>query len=447
MNGRDGKMARTKSYGSVADWVAAEYTVSTSKIKNLSVDTLAFTGMIVSSVHPRSPASHLGIQVDDILYEINGGIFDEDDLDKTFTPRLLGRAHKFSFFRPSTHEIFKVKGAQFPYGLRLKNSLQSFIAILRNGDPDPSEVATFWEAGDRQALADLWIPFEAYLIRLRDLNGNPFDGPLPQTISPKSPLPPPENIWPGFFGWLALCAAEAGQMERASYVQAQVDAHFEQTGDSGMMNAFAAMEDTRALLAEARFNPNMAITYIERGIEMAPDVKELYRRLSALTNTDVTPPPSSFLDMQPSYDLPRVDPAGRFKQESGRVSLSEQVAALSQGQFILLVLMSAYRTNGPYVEGFNRALIPLLRLEAFQEVHIVTAWGSSRSRDLPLPIMEPALQKGGIKVSLLHDVEDKLAQALDITSAPTNLIIDHRGVVIAEGWLGEDNVLWDALNA
>mgnify|MGYP005648877387 CR=1 FL=1 len=60
--------------------------------------------------------------------------------------------------------------------------------------------------------------------------------------------------------------------------------------------------------------------------------------------------------------------------------------------------------------------------------------------------MEPVLQKYGVDVSVLFDETDALSEQLSIISAPTNLVIDHRGIVVADGWFDADEVLWDALS-
>ena len=61
--------------------------------------------------------------------------------------------------------------------------------------------------------------------------------------------------------------------------------------------------------------------------------------------------------------------------------------------------------------------------------------------------MEPKLSKSGVAVSVLYDKEDSVGQQLSLISAPTNLIVDHTGTIVAQGWLGDDMILWDALES
>ena len=109
-------------------------------------------------------------------------------------------------------------------------------------------------------------------------------------------------------------------------------------------------------------------------------------------------------------------------------------------------MMSAYRTNGPYVEGFRRAQLPLSRLRnIFKEVHVITSWDKATSRDLAWPIMEPEMEKWGINVSVLFDETASVGEELALISSPTNLILDHTGTIMSEGWLGDDTALWSVL--
>ena len=188
---------------------------------------------------------------------------------------------------------------------------------------------------------------------------------------------------------------------------------------------------------------------MEHAIDMSPESDVLYRRLSALSEQSVSKTPSPYLGVKPIYDLPRQDPQQRFVQPAGRVSLQESVKSLAPGDFILVTVMSSYRTNGPYVEGFERAHIPLARLNTrFKEVHVITSWDKSTSRDLPhWPTMEPRLSNSGISISVLFDAEDIVSEQLSTISSPTNLVVDHRGLIVADGWLGDDMILWDALKS
>jgi len=438
-------MAKPVDFASSQNWVDAQFKVQISDGKSLNEQTLSFVGKILQKVHPGSPAGLLGLQTGDILYALNGGSFDIDDLKKTFQPRRFGRFHSFEFLRPSTHEKLRVKGPTFPFGASFGQTIESFTVELRNGDPDPSDTSQFWSAGNTEKLGDLLSAFEILNIRLISHKGAPFYGDLPE-IPYNTELANEDLLWPGHFAWMALCAAHAGQWDRASFILSVVEDHFERSGDGGMMSMFAAMAYTRSMINEHVGDLEKAVNHMYHAIEMSPETPVLYERLSKLTNTKAVLPNSPLLGVKPTYDLPKKDPSNRFKQEGGKVSLTNRVAKLSPGEFILTTIMSSYRTNGPYVEGFQRAHIPLARLRnIFREVHIITSWDKAASRDLPWPIMEDKLRKSGVDVSVLFDEDQLLGEQLDLISSPTNLIIDHTGTVVAEGWLGDDAVLWDAL--
>ena len=441
-------MAKAEYFTSVQDWVNADYSITISDAGGLNETTLSRVGQILRSVHPNSPAGVLGLQAGDILHALNGGVFDGEDLKKTVRPRWLGRPYTFDFLRPSTRQKIRIKSKTFPFGAQYGQTVDSFCIELRNGDPDPHDINQFWAEGPKDSLAKIWPYFEAYNLRVLKNNGAPYDGALPDNVTATAPLAHETVIWPGAFAWLALCAAHAEQFDRAQRVLETVEDHFETSGDSGMMSMFAAMAFTRSMLAENRGFIDKAVSHIEHAIEMSPETPILYRRLSKLTGQTETPPPSSFIGKSLNYNLPRKDPTQKFIQSHGPVDIEESVSRLNPGQFILVCLMSGYRTNGPYVEGFERARTPLAKLrDKFREIHIITSWNKANSRDLPhWPVMEPALVKSGATVSVLYDENDTIAESVSLISAPTNLIIDHTGSVVAEGWLGDDKVLWDALS-
>ena len=254
-------MAKAKHYASVKDWTSAEYTVKTSPAGGLSETTLAKIGQVLREVHPHSPAGLLGLQAGDILHALNGGIFDAGELKETFQLRRFGRSYSFDFLRPSTREKLRIKGPTFPFGAKYGQTVDSFSVDLRNGDPDLHDISQFWTSGSESALAELWPYFEAFNLRVMNNNGAPFDGPLPHIVPPSAPFAPSTAIWPGNFTWLALCAAHAGQWERAQHVLGFVETHFKQSGDGGMMSMFAAMAYTRSMLAEHKGFMDTAISH------------------------------------------------------------------------------------------------------------------------------------------------------------------------------------------
>ncbi len=441
-------MAKSTDFPSVQDWVAAQYKVQISDAKSLNEQTLSVAGKILLDVQPNSPAGRLGLEAGDILYALNGGVFDIDELEKTFHPRKFGRAYSFDLLRPSTRRKLRVKGPTFPFGARFGQTKESFLVELRNGSPDPSDAYQFWNSGDTEALSEFLPAFEAFNIRVIKLKGGPFEGLLPQALPSRTEIADDNVVWTGHFTWLALCAAHAGQWDRAQFVLKWVEDHFERSGDGGMMSMFAAMAYTRSMLAEQKGQLETAVNHMHHAIEMSPETDILYKRLSSLTNSDVQRPVSPHLGIKLSYNLPKRDPAQRFKQSGGQLSFEDSLSKLSPGQFILVCIMSSYRTNGPYVEGFTRAHIPLARLKTiFQEVHVITSWDETKSRDLPLPVMEDKLSKSGINVSVLFDTDQTLSEQLSLISSPTNLIVNHNGIVVADGWLGNDAILWRALAA
>ncbi len=439
-------MAKPTHFETVTDWVKSEYSVTKGDAGNLSEATLSKVGQVLRTVHPNSPAGLLGLQAGDILHALNGGVFDEMDLKKTFQPRRFGRSYSFDLLRPSTREKIRIKGKTFPFGAQYGQTVDSFVVSLRNGDPDPHDISGFWKYGPDGALAELWPAFEAYNLRLLQLNGAPYDGAFPKFVPPTAPLAGEDVIWPGAFAWLALCAAYAGEWDRAQHVLGLVNDHFDRSGDSGMMDMFAAMAFTRSMIAENKGYKDNALAHLDHAIEMSPETEVLYRHRSQLSQEASSPPPSPFIGRSLDYVLPKTDPTQKFSQSGKDVSFQDTVSGLKPGDLILVCLMSGYRTNGPYVEGFQRAHIPLSRLKArFKAVHIITSWDASRSRDLPWPVMEPTLEKSGVNISVLFDQEDTVSDNIGILGAPTNLVIDHTGTIIADGWLAGDEILWDGL--
>ena len=427
--------------------MAAEYSAAEAKPPKASAASLSRTGMLVD-VHLHSPAGMLGVRGEDILYYINGRAFDDEALGAALRPRRFGRAHRFDLLRPGSGTRIRITGPALPFGLQLAESVQGFAMQLRSGDPDVSEVAGFWARGDAAGLAVIWAGLEVLMIRVRDMGGQPLSGPLPQSIPDDSPLPDDEAYLVQFGAWLALAAAHAGQWGRARWVLDRVERWFEDTNENAMMSLFAAMAYTRALLAEHESDRDAAIAHLHHAADLSPETPVIYRKLSELVGAKVDAPASPFIGTRPALELPRRDPKGAFAQPPGEVSLRERAAALRPRQLLLLILLAGYRSNGPHVEGLRRALLPLSRLAPrIAEAITVTSWDHPASRPVPYPLMEDELRGAGVQTSLLFDAGGRAQTALSLISAPTNLFIDHRGVVVAEGWLGDDRALWDALAA
>jgi hypothetical protein len=430
-------------YGSLSEWVESEYKLASIKKKRIDPAGLDYSGLTIWDISETSPAYVLGLRKGDILFTVNGNAPFNADLE---TPRLKNRKfglHKFQFYRPATEEVLTIKSKQWPFGIQLQSSPNEYARELRIGDPELSDMENYWRQGRLDDIAEFYTAWEILNYRLRHLGGNPYrkaDFPNPHAHEPLD-----GDLWHSNFAYLALAAACAKQYKRSRYVLDEIYQRIAETKSGFPCIASSMMSYTESLLSEGEGDINQAIEFTHNAINAAWEIEENYERLSRLTGHKVDMPASAFEKTRLSYSLPIKDPANIIAQHTGQLDLQKTCQSLKPDQFLIVVLLSEYRSNYYYDLGWERSAPILSKLKStFPFIHIVTS--GTYSLDESFLSAENHLSKRDVEFKILHDENNEVARRLNLERAPTNLVLNHRGEIIAESALWDESLIWKALS-
>jgi len=431
-------------FESVKAWVEADYKLPSIKKKRIDPAGLDYSGLTIWDIAASSPAYVLGLRQDDILFTVNGNAPYKADLE---TPRLIHRRfgfHKFQFYRPSTEEVITVKSKRWPFGIQLRSSPMEYARELRIGDPDSDMVEIYWRSGALETIAAFYVPWEIMIHRMHHMDGAPyFKTEFPE---PHHNQPLTAEIWHSHFVYLALSAACAKKYKRARYVLDEIYQRIAESDSGFPCIAASMMHYTESLLSEADGKLDDAIEHMYSAIDAAWEIEENYARLGTLTGQKIDVPTSAYKDIRLSYELPIEDPAGIITQHPGFLDLQRTCQSLNPGQFIIVVLLSSYRSNYYYDKGWEISAPILSKLKStFPLIHIVTA--GTYALDDSFLKAEGNLTAQGLDFKILHDEGNKIAEQLGQERAPTNLVLDHKGEIIAESALWDESLIWKALES
>ena len=429
-------------YWSVEEWVAAEYKLASIKSKRIDPAGLDYSGLTVWSLAKESPAQLIGIKKGDILFTVNGDAPYKADLD---TPRIIHRKfgwHKFQFFRPDTEEVLTIKSKRWPFGIQLQASTNEYARDLRIGDPELSDMENYWRQGQLDSIAEFYTSWEILNYRLIHLGGNPYRKSEFPEPHPHEPLD--GELWHSNFAYLALSAACAKKYKRARYILDEIYQRIAESNSGFPCIASSMMHYTESLLSEAKDDTHNAIEHIHNAINAAWEVEENYQRLSQLTGNKIDIPTSAFQNTKLSYELPIKDPANIIQQHNGKLDLQKTCESLRQDQFMIVVLLSEYRSNYYYNLGWEVSAPILSKLESvFPLIHIVTS--GNYSLDESFLSAENYMIKRGVDFKILYDEGNRIANQLNLERAPTNLALNYKGEIVAESALWDESLIWKAL--
>ena len=435
-------MTYNEMYNSVKAWTDAEYKHISTKRKRIDPTSIEYSGLVIWAIGIGSPADLLGLKKHDVLLTVNGKAPYTIDLDKVRSqPKSIG-TYKFQFYRPKTEELITIKSKNWPFGIQLRPSPVEYTRDLRIDDPELDIIESFWRDGDIKSLASFYEPLEILNHRLLHLDGNPYFKTKYDTPHENAPLT--AELWHSNFAYLALCAACANQFKRARYVLDEIKQRMMESESGFPCIPASMMHYTESLLASAKGEKDRAIDYMHAAIDSAWEIEENYHRLGRITGNTISIPKSNYETTNIKYDLPVNDPTDTVKQFEAQLNLQQICETLQPGQCILVVLLSEYRSNYFYYNGW-RASAPILKKlkSIFPLIHIVTA--GTYYLDETFLGAERYLSEAGIDFKILYDQSNSVAEQLDLQRAPTNFALNHKGKIIAEGHFWDETLIWKTL--
>lgn len=429
-------------FPSVKAWVDSDYKLVSVKKRRIDAAGLDYSGLTIWNLAESSPAHIVGLKEGDILFTINGHAPFNADMEKPRQRRKSFGSHKFEFYRPNTEEIITLKAKQWSFGIQLRTSQNEYSRDLRIGDPDLDDMENYWRNGALESIGSFYEAWEVMNHRLLHMDGESYF--KTDFILPHHNQPLAGDLWHSNFAYLALSAACAKKYKRARYVLDEIHQRIAESDSGFPCIAASMMHYTESMLSEAQGNNDEAVLHMHNAIDAAWEISENYLRLGKLTGQTITMPSSPYEEIKLSYALPIEDPAGIIEQHAGHLDLQTICKNLKPDQFIIVVLLSSYRSNYYYDKGWQMSAPILSKLRSiFPYIHIVTS--GKYSLDNSFLKAEDYLTQEGLEFKVLYDEGDNLAKSLNLERAPTNLVLDHNGEIVAESALWDESLIWKAI--
>ena len=206
-----------------------------------------------------------------------------------------------------------------------------------------------------------------------------------------------------------------------------------------------------ALVLEAEGAPDDEVNFwLEEAYETWPSSRRIRQKIGQ--KTGVEPPDEEEPYPRPfplSYALVEGDPlTDPVVKDPVLVGLNAELSKLREDQFLVVVLLSGYRTNGYYARLANQlaAMRPLLG-DYFPQVHVITAFRpGDGTGNLWIDGEELALERG-VPLRVLLDPENLTSAIVDADGSPCGLIVNRSGVILYQGSLQGERGYWLAMRS
>ena len=372
--------------------------------------------MVVNKVAPISVAAVAGIVPGDLLLSVAGedaaGVETVEMLDPK-TPR------DFVFYCPQSSEGLKLEAKCYPIGIELGQTPDTLLQLAEEGELDYDDLDSVWERGDwellekaaRAMLDPGWI-IRIILFFMRRSTSD----------SPASLL-------------LGAALYEQGKQDEGMEM---IRKYYEEYED-GWTTQFHAMG--RYYLADEALrggDREVALRFLYEAFELSP-LNRVADKIVELTGERPTESkPWQGKTFPVNYQLDSLS-------GGEPVSLSSQLATLTEGQLLTVCLLATYRANGPYHEFVGHYQQWWTHFpQVVSELHVVTMTReASGSAKLWLGGEKAALQAGA-PLRVLYD-DGEVTANVGPDSSPFVLLLNREGLVVYEG-VPDDAQFWDVLS-
>lgn len=206
-----------------------------------------------------------------------------------------------------------------------------------------------------------------------------------------------------------------------------------------------------ALIAESEGKPKEDIIgTLRNAFDWSKGGKRIGRKLEEITGEQpsydnsfqVRPFPGDYvlLEHDPLIDTP--------SDTASEVSLRRTRESMREDQFVIIIMLGGYRANGFYDPMMARitALSNLIG-DYFPEIHVITSYGPGGHANESWLTGEKAAKAAGLNVRVLHDPNYEASNLIPTNYSPHVVIVSQNSMIVAEGSLGIEGLIWKALNS
>ena len=361
-----------------------------------------------------SPAEALGLQVGDVLLNINGHSALTADIDDVL---FSSKKADYSFYLPKKNTLLHVKTQALPLGIRTAPSSEGIVdKYIKKNFYGSEGWFTLWERKDH---ANLRLAAQATI--KPSLIGKIF--------GKKEKFPPAELM-------LAICDIEAGELDVgfAALDDFAFNMYDWTTDFHGLVHYYRGLNAMRLRdLAKAKELVAQALdTSLESGRVIAT-AKEL--ELQIIDNSSLM---GRILPLD--YDLTYL------RGGKGNANIPSLLANMKEGQILPLCLMPYYRGNGPYNAALQIYVNVMRHMKDAIHPMVIMTDNSVRKKDRAhYYTNEDAVFKRKIPLHILHEPTASFGEDLCLTGAPSFHALNKAGRVVWSGGLDDDFAYWEMI--
>lgn len=412
-------------------------------LKPFDIDPAALPRLMVqcqriTHVYPGSPAEAAGLQVGWLALLAGDAAPLTTELERL---RLDG-ADRYVFHNPANGRSFELPDGPWPLGIKLTGvGTQGFLTRITIRDDVDDELFEAFGRGELDAFAQMLDAF-------RDALMPPFSAtfaPLLSDARKDKAIAKSDDLH--YLGFLSLAHLVAGEGNRAAFFLEAVRDAVKKSGQSSFSLMFTALLSyVDARLSWTGGDRARGLDMMNAALYDAPEF-ELLRDTYA-TWSDSPPlihaPQWVGEDTPLRYRYAQHDPVG-FWPDGPPVSLTDTLADMGDDQIIIVFLMPGYRANYYY----NRDIVTLAALHQHDPariaaVHLITDC-DYMNHEPDRAYAETIAKQQGLPVTCLYDSESSVSEDMELYRAPTALVLDNSGTVLANGVFSDESAYWEAV--
>ncbi|MES0826992.1 hypothetical protein [Ruegeria sp. SCP11] len=398
-------------------------------------------GWRVTHVYPGSPAFRSGIKVGWELQTIdNRTVFAHRLCDARSSDSCILR------FVDEEGNIHLWEDQRFPFGLRLLPPIDPFfrhrVKFDELTEEDRATLIDRFALGKLEAFSDLIPEIQTALGVKQSFFARAGFRPLRKYDS--VPISDDDE----FLDFLALGYLEQKKFDLAKKAsRAAEDARGRLGRVSFSRDLLAINYFVKAQVFLAEGDVEEATYWAEGAWTMRPEYEALKLFFWTLTGEQpqLTEPAPTNEAFPFTYTLPNTDPVGEIACSGEAVSLQDELAAMSQGQLLILVIYGPYRSN--YYGNLEIERLAQLHAacpEIIAGVHVVCSSNYAHS-DEHRHETEGLAQQLGLPLKILWDEQNEVMERLEREGSPFVCALGKDGTVLSTKCFAEEEGLWEAL--
>lgn len=394
----------------------------------------------ITKVYPGSPAAALGLQEGWQLMHINGTAPTDESVQRA---RLEGVA-SLVFHTGEDCEMAELRGGLWPNGMKLSPGINAALkTAVRTGEVDPMVLHRIWSEETWQSFAALVPDFEMALLPIASRLTAPFTSKAKKHAKR---LQARNYIYQQLLA-LAYLAADR-KVEAREMLQAAAQ-NYEADGKPPMPNAYFALN----LFVECLLHyhggdvpkaKELAQFAVQNCAEL-PAICDLYSAVCR-ERAVIAWGPTLQKPFPIRYRLPRKDVHGFFDAPGQMCDLDQTLSQMKPGQLLLVYALGPYRMNGPFLAELVGLRSLYARFpERFAGVHVISERPDASAHWQHASELEEAIGDTDMPYQVAQDLDGSLQEALQFDSCPSLYVLNHEGIVLANGTMGDELAFWQAL--